>query len=52
MKELFMCERCGFIYEDRETAMKCEEFCRRNKACNSDYLKKALGRMYGSTKTK
>ena len=33
-KELYQCEECGFHYEDREWAEKCEAWCREHKSCN------------------
>jgi hypothetical protein len=39
---LFLCEICGLGYEDRETAQKCEEWCRKTGTCNVDISKKAV----------
>ena len=33
-KKYFKCEECGFHYEDREWAEKCETWCRETKSCN------------------
>ena len=33
-KELYQCEECGFHYEDREWAEKCEAWCQEHKSCN------------------
>ena len=33
-KELYQCEECGFHYENREWAEKCEAWCREHKSCN------------------
>mgnify|MGYP001564558912 FL=1 len=33
-KELYQCPECGFHYEDREWAEKCEAWCREHKSCN------------------
>jgi len=33
-KELYQCEECGFHYENREWAEKCEAWCRDHKSCN------------------
>src|SRR3989338_5632712 len=33
-KELYQCEECGFHYEGREWAEKCEAWCREHKSCN------------------
>ena len=33
-KKLYQCEECGFHYESREWAEKCEAWCREHKSCN------------------
>jgi len=33
-KELYQCEECGFRYESREMAKKCEAWCREHHSCN------------------
>ena len=33
-KKYFKCEECGFHYEEREWAEKCEVWCRESKSCN------------------
>ena len=33
-KTVYACEECGFVYEDREWAEKCEAFCSEHQACN------------------
>ena len=33
-KKLFQCPECGFHYESREWAEKCEAWCREHKSCN------------------
>lgn len=33
-KTLYQCEECGFHYEDREWAEKCETWCREHHSCN------------------
>ena len=33
-KKLYQCPECGFHYEDREWAEKCEAWCREHKSCN------------------
>jgi len=33
-KDLYQCEECGFHYEDREWAEKCEAWCREHKSCH------------------
>lgn len=33
-KNYYQCEECGFRYEEREWAEKCEAWCREHKSCN------------------
>jgi hypothetical protein len=33
-KELYQCEECGFHYQDKTIAEKCEAWCREHKSCN------------------
>lgn len=33
-KELYQCEECGFHYESKELAEKCEEWCKEHHSCN------------------
>lgn len=33
-RKLYQCEECGFHYEDRAWAEKCEAWCREHKSCN------------------
>jgi len=37
----YMCEECGFLYHELETAVGCEDFCRRNHACSLEITAKA-----------
>ena len=37
-KTVYACEECGFIYEDREWAEKCEAFCAEHGACNLEIM--------------
>jgi len=37
------CSECFLIYEDRETASTCEEWCARHKSCNSEITSKSIG---------
>jgi len=41
-KILFLCEACGLGYKDKETAQKCEEWCRKTGSCNVEITKKAV----------
>lgn len=33
-KELYQCKECGFQYEDKEWAEKCEAWCKEHQSCN------------------
>ena len=33
-QKLYQCPECGFHYENRERAEKCEAWCREHKSCN------------------
>lgn len=41
-KELYQCEECGFHYESKETAEKCEVWCREHQSCNIEITAQAL----------
>jgi len=41
-KILFLCDVCGLGYKDRETAEKCEEWCRKTGSCNIEITRKAV----------
>ncbi len=41
-KELHQCEECGFKYEDKEWAEKCEAWCREHKSCNIEITAHAI----------
>jgi hypothetical protein len=43
-QESFKCEECGFHYEEKELAEKCEEFCREKGVCNFDITTESLER--------
>ncbi len=34
--QLFVCEMCGYAYEDRQWAEKCEAWCKKYQSCNLD----------------
>lgn len=42
VRVLYQCGECGFHYEDKATAEKCEGWCRRTKSCNLDIVKEAV----------
>lgn len=33
-KTLYVCEECGYAYEERGWAEKCERWCRKHQSCN------------------
>jgi len=40
-KELYQCEECGFYYESKERAGKCEAWCKEHKSCNIEITAQA-----------
>ncbi len=40
-KKLYQCEECGFHYQNREIAEKCEAWCKEHKTCNTEIIKQA-----------
>tara|TARA_Y100000310_G_scaffold200877_1_gene200960 strand:+ start:12925 stop:13080 length:156 start_codon:yes stop_codon:yes gene_type:complete len=38
----YYCEACEIVYKDKKKACECEDFCRKNKACNIDIIKYAI----------
>jgi hypothetical protein len=38
----YVCEECGFVYHDRETAELCENYCRTHHACSLEITSKAV----------
>ena len=41
-KKYYKCKECDLSYSDKETAEKCEAWCRENKSCNLDIIKYAI----------
>lgn len=41
-KRYYQCEECGFLYADKETAEKCQAWCREHKSCNLEIIKYAV----------
>jgi len=41
-KIYYQCEICKFIYEDREWAEKCENFCRKHNSCSLEITNHAV----------
>jgi hypothetical protein len=40
-KELCQCEECGFHYESRKWAEKCQAWCKERKTCNIEITARA-----------
>ena len=38
----YICEECNFAYKDKETAAKCENWCREHHSCNMEITKYAV----------
>ena len=38
----YVCEECNFAYKDKETAMKCEKWCKKYHSCNIEITKDAI----------
>lgn len=41
-KELYQCEECGFKYEEKGWAEKCEAWCKEHKSCNLEITSHAV----------
>lgn len=41
-KNLYQCPICGFHYENKEWAEKCEAFCRAHNGCSLEITKYAV----------
>lgn len=41
-KNYYICESCGFIYKDKETAQKCQDWCKKHNSCNLEITKNAI----------
>lgn len=41
-KKAYMCKECGWIYLKKEIAEKCEQYCKKYKACNLEFKKHAI----------
>ena len=38
----YICEECNFAYSDKDTAKKCEDYCKKYKSCSLEITKKAI----------
>jgi len=41
---LYACEECGFAYESKEWAEKCQGYCSEHGACSMEITRHAVGR--------
>ena len=41
-KKYFQCESCGFYYEDKEIAEKCQAYCDEHHSCSLEITKHAV----------
>lgn len=42
-KALYVCEFCGFAYEEKEWAEKCQKWCQEHQSCSLDIIQHAVG---------
>lgn len=38
----FKCEECGLLYRDKTWALKCQEWCAKNKSCNLEIIRHSV----------
>jgi len=41
-KTLYVCEECGFAYEQKEWAEKCQRWCKQHQSCNLEITQHAV----------
>ena len=41
-KTFYTCEACGFAYEQKEWAQKCQEWCEEHNSCNLEITQHAV----------
>ena len=37
-KTLYVCEECGFAYEQKKWAEKCQRWCHKHQSCNLEIM--------------
>ena len=42
-ERFYVCEECSLRYKDKETAERCEAWCRKHGSCNLEIIKYAVG---------
>jgi hypothetical protein len=43
--ELYQCHECGLHYTEKETAEKCEAWCKENNSCNLEITIRSVERL-------
>lgn len=41
-KKYYQCEECDLFYLDKETAEKCQMWCKENQSCNLEIIQQAV----------
>lgn len=41
-RDIYLCEVCGFGYEDEETAEACQSYCSTHNSCSLEITSKAV----------
>ena len=41
-ERFYVCEECSLRYRDKETAERCEAWCRKHGSCNLEIIKYAV----------
>ena len=41
-KTLYICEECGFAYDHKEWAQKCQQWCKQHQSCNLEITQHAV----------
>jgi len=42
--EVYQCPECGFKYQEKEWAEKCEAWCKEHKTCNLEIIEHAVNK--------
>jgi len=38
IKKIYICTECGYEYEEKEWAIKCQEWCKEHQSCNLEII--------------
>ncbi len=41
-KTYYICEECGFAYEQKERAEQCQQWCKEHQSCNLEITQHAV----------